>query len=496
MVLVRVDLMLIGLKANMDLKQEFLKKLLSKNNYQIDNYENEDFGDFLKVYNVDADISYIMELQSKIMGKWELRERIINFNEKAIQIPNGTQGLQYNYVFSELFLEENKLTSFTITNLESSGLIFDIDKLELVGVPPVSGSFEILIQFKVIGELESDELHSKSINLIINADPKTLWKNIPSDKEALYWKEDNRSSSEEIGSKRIVVSSKRGRSHQNIGSFRDDDYSFKYFKKTGWTIVAVSDGAGSYPYSRKGSSIACEQIVKYFNDEINLKEFLELEESIKKSGLENDTEVVVKSKKFLYKAVLSAFNKLDEFAKSEKVKKPDKFNHPKAKQVIDNFHSTLIFTLFKKFDFGFVIMTFSVGDCPIGCLNKDLTEANLLNWLDVGEFGGGTRFITQQQIFNSVERPMASRFGYQVVDDFSYLFLMTDGIYDPKFVVEANLEKTNHWVSFVEDLKGNNDDNAKINFDSELSVVESQLNEWMDFWSKGNHDDRTLAIIF
>ena len=39
----------------------------------------------------------------------------------------------------------------------------------------------------------------------------------------------------------------------------------------------------------------------------------------------------------------------------------------------------------------------------------------------------------------------------------SFIFLMTDGIYDPKFIVEANLEKNEKWKEFLEDLNGNNE---------------------------------------
>jgi hypothetical protein len=73
---------------------------------------------------------------------------------------------------------------------------------------------------------------------------------------------------------------------------------------------------------------------------------------------------------------------------------------------------------------------------------------------------------------------------------------MTDGIYDPKFIVEANLEKNEKWKEFLEDLNGNNEDNVKVDFNNSNTEIESQLSKWMDFWSQGNHDDRTLAIIY
>ncbi|RZL42481.1 MAG: protein phosphatase 2C domain-containing protein, partial [Pedobacter sp.] len=148
----------------------------------------------------------------------------------------------------------------------------------------------------------------------------------------------------------------------------------------------------------------------------------------------------------------------------------------------------------KKYDFGYAILTFGVGDCPIGLLNKDLTNIKLMNWLDVGEFGGGTRFITMPEIFTSDK--FSTRFSFTLIEDFSYLMLMTDGIYDAKFVVEANLEKLENWKAFVEDIKGRNEDGAVVTLASSNNEIANQLSAWMDFWSPGNHDDRTLAIIF
>jgi serine/threonine protein phosphatase PrpC len=146
-------------------------------------------------------------------------------------------------------------------------------------------------------------------------------------------------------------------------------------------------------------------------------------------------------------------------------------------------------------DFGYCILSFSVGDCPIAVINKDQSKSQLLNWLDVGEFGGGTRFITMPEIFQDSTNLM-SRINFKIIDDFSYLLLMTDGIYDPKFVVEANLDKTEKWKEFIEDLKGTNADKLSVVFEPNNNEIANQLSAWMNFWSAGNHDDRTLAIVF
>ena len=156
--------------------------------------------------------------------------------------------------------------------------------------------------------------------------------------------------------------------------------------------------------------------------------------------------------------------------------------------------STLIFTLFKKYDVGYALLSFGVGDCPIAVLNKQVTEVTLMNWLDVGEFGGGTRFITMPEIFQNEK--FATRFGFKLIEDFSYLIMMSDGIYDPKFVVEANLPNIQKWQEFLADLNGQNEDKVTVTLSPDNKDLEAQFSEWMDFWSPGNHDDRTLALVF
>ncbi len=159
---------------------------------------------------------------------------------------------------------------------------------------------------------------------------------------------------------------------------------------------------------------------------------------------------------------------------------------------ISDLHATLIFALVKKFSFGYVILSFGVGDCPVNLISTGFSEVQLLNRMDVGEFSGGTRFITMKEIFND---QMAARFSITCVNDFAYLVLMTDGIYDPKFSTENKLEDRESWKTFFNDLAGHNDDSAKVDFINDTGI-DVQLSLWADFWSRGNHDDRTLAIIY
>lgn len=508
----------------MSYTKEYLEKLFTGNNISLNQKNKEIFEKFI----IDKEIIQLVEMifnqQKSIMENWRIRESINDIKNNQVQIPNGTVGKVYDYKFDFIQLNWSNIIFSEFDGLDKMGLTYDKGEERIFGTPIANGDFKIKLKFRVKGENENSNLNEKLINLIINADPKSLWQNKESDKLDRFWKVDNISLFDKLGTKNIVVSSKRGRSHANVGSFRDDDFAFQYFEKTGWSVVAVSDGAGSAKNSRKGSEIACIEVVnyfevnfndevvcnfdqlilKYYNDSNNNPEVVEpIIEENKATETITDAEVTtidnadivkenevkessqVQISKFIYNylggCAKHVYNKLEDFS--------NKNEFP-----IKELHSTLIFSLFKKYDFGYVILSFGVGDCPIAVINKDHMDFKLMNWLDVGEFGGGTRFITMPEIFNSDK--FSTRFGFKIIEDFSYLMLMTDGIYDAKFVVEANLEKLEKWKEFIEDLQGNNEDNVKVVFEKSNTEIANQLSTWMDFWSPGNHDDRTLAIVF
>jgi len=488
--------MLIEHKVNSKLKmsetKEYLELLFTSRNVAVTKNRNNLFEEFIKDETNIGLVKQIRENQKKMVDKWILKNKIEDIFNAQLIIPNATVNKAYGVILDFIKLGMNDLVYTEFVGLEQYGLSYDNENETIKGTPTQSGDFKIKMKFRVSGEAEDSVLNEKPISLVINADPKSLWKNIASDidkddkwKLKNYWKPDNIEDFQPLGEKHIVVASKRGRSHANVGSFREDDYAFKHFETTGWSIVCVADGAGSAKLSRQGSKIACDSIITYFTENFNAEILSQFDKLINEHHQHNKEETPKELNLFLYnnigKATLSAHKKLEEFAN-------------KLETPIKDFHSTLIFAMFKKYEFGYAVLSFGVGDCPIGLLNKDVTEIKLMNWLDVGEFGGGTRFITMPEIFSSDKFP--TRFGFKIIEDFSYLMLMTDGIYDPKFVVEVNLEKIEKWKEFIEDLGGNNTDKIKVELNATNTEIAKQLSEWMDFWSPGNHDDRTLAIVF
>lgn len=468
----------------MEETKRYIQSFLSQKKIDVSLSKTALFDEFIaNEKNVNA-VKIIQENQKIIMQNWILKNRIDDILTQTVSIPNGTVNKKYQAKIDFNALGWNDFIYFEMKGLENTGLEFN-ENDELIGVPEISGDLKIKILFIIEGEAEDSVLNEKVLTLIINPDPKSLWKNLESDKNDPFWKLDNEAVAAKFLDKNIVISSKRGRSHANVGSFREDDFAFKNLEEIGWSILAVSDGAGSAKLSRKGSKIACDSVIQYFEENLNTESLKEFDQVLAEHHNKISDETSKKISHFVYqnlsKAVHFAHQKIEESAINSETE-------------LKNFHSTLIFALVKKYDFGYAILTFGIGDCPIGLLNKNLTEIKLMNWLDVGDYGGGTRFITMPEIFQSDK--FSTRFGFKLVDDFSYLMLMTDGIYDPKFVVEANLEKIENWKGFIDDLKGKNEDGIKVDFDKKNTETAEQLSVWMDFWSAGNHDDRTLAIIY
>lgn len=363
-----------------------------------------------------------------------------------------------------------------IINLEETGLRFEDNKIS--GIPTVSNVYHLGIEFYHTGDEKNIEI--KNIDLFVNADPKDLWKNIPGDPGDIFYKPDDISYQGKFLDKKIVVTSKRGRSHAHEGKFREDDFAVNELPAD-WCIVSVSDGAGSAKAAREGSRVATASVNGFFNSSEVLAELdnniniIYTPEDSTKDKDEARRNVI----RTLYEGVLFAHTVLDKTA----------IDHDLS---ISDLHATLIFALVKKFSFGYIILSFGVGDCPVNLISTGFSEVQLLNRMDVGEFSGGTRFITMKEIFND---QMAARFSITCVNDFAYLVLMTDGIYDPKFSTENKLEDRESWRTFFNDLAGHNDDSAKVDFINDTGI-DAQLSLWADFWSRGNHDDRTLAIIY
>ncbi|RDC63609.1 PP2C family serine/threonine-protein phosphatase [Adhaeribacter pallidiroseus] len=471
-------------KATASEIKQLVTQIFKNNNISLPANHSGLFETFLQEEQNQALIQAIIQNQNLLMRNWQLDERIAEILQQPVRVVNGTVGKPYEAAFDLEKFNWTDITFFELQGLETVGLTYDPENKKIAGVPTQSGDIPLTFQFKVAGQPEEAPLNKKLLTLIINPDPRSLWKNLESDPNDPYGKADNVTVLAPLNDRHILVSSKRGRSHANMGSFREDDFAFSDLAN-GWSIVVVADGAGSAKLSRKGSALACNGIVEYFKDPASVESMTAFDELLLQHT-NNPTDATQKElTRFVYnnlgKAAFQVHKQLEAFAAT--VGAP-----------LKDLSATLIFALFKKYDTGYALLSFGVGDCPMAVINKDASEVTLLNWIDVGEFGGGTRFITMPEVFQSDK--FATRFGFKLIPDFSYLILMSDGIYDPKFVVEANLPNITKWQEFLGDLNGQNEAGIQVELNPKNPEIEAQFSGWMDFWSPGNHDDRTLAIVF
>jgi hypothetical protein len=317
---------------------QLVTTLLKNNNIQVPADRKQLLNKFVQDENNLRSISTIIQNQDQLMAKWKMENRIADIRQQPFRIPNGTVGKPYEARFDFDLLNWNDITEFEFEGLDKVGLQYD-SKLKLItGIPPESGDHKIIFRFRISGQSADQPFNEKIINLIINPDPRSLWKTLDSDKTDPWWKEDDITTFAPLGPLHLLVSSKRGRSHANVGSFREDDFAFTELEN-GWNIVVVADGAGSAKASRKGSSIACNAVVDYFKDQATTDSMKEFDLLIPQFKNNTGEETAVKINRLVYnnlgKAVFQVHKKLEEFGVTNKLPLKD-------------LNSTLVFTLIKK----------------------------------------------------------------------------------------------------------------------------------------------------
>jgi hypothetical protein len=124
-----------------------------------------------------------------------------------------------------------------------------------------------------------------------------------------------------------------------------------------------------------------------------------------------------------------------------------------------------------------------VGDGGIGVYEKG-KKITILGEVDSGEFAGQTRFL-EKQVMTAEE--IMNRLSFTIVESFTSLVLMTDGVTDPKFETDNNLAKIEKWDEMWQELEG---------LLANQASAPKEIEAWLNFKSRGNYDDRTIAILY
>ena len=392
------------------------------------------------------------------------------------------------------------LTGVTGVDESQHGLKIEVDenKFSITGTPdlsalrkdgqPAPSEFTLTAKYRLEVDGASGGAYEgeKEFKLVIVSSSDTLWRDEPVNwdqmPEPRYRNENHATDSAVLDGeeKHIVAASLRGRSHAQEGKPRDD--AFLFATTHGWQVLAVSDGAGSACYSREGARLACEKAVAVCCERLDDESYRDgFEAHIKAlSATPDETDKRKPVGDSLYTLLCHAANQARQAIAQEAALQGKETR---------TYAATLLLCVAKHFPFGWFVGSFWVGDGAIALYRRDTTPHTvyLMGEPDEGEYGGQTRFLTMPEVFSDASA-LYRRLRFRLVDDFSALFLMTDGVSDPKFETTNNLKNAEKWDALWDELTAAN---ALTN----AAESKQALLEWLGFPSPGNHDDRTLLVL-
>ena len=427
-------------------------------------HENKQLNSLVSLIKPDTPINVEdTDMPKKISGITKTRCKFSTPPER-VSLSNAKAGMAYEYHIKGF-------TDLVIHNHAGSGLI--LGENGLVSAEDIQAG-EYTIEMSGIKDERPVSIQAR---LSVIAHPKDLWTSITSDQIAPNAKPDE--AFEKVAATAFMVAaSKRGRSHAYHGTYRDDHFELSC--NNGWHIMVVADGAGSARLSREGSRIACQVVLDKLKKNLPEKIDSKTQDMINKI-LKFEDEKELRSNTIgtpvtnsLIGAVKSAACKLKQYTKELNCN-------------VTDLSTTLAIAIARKIENYWFLLSFSIGDGGIAVWNDKTNEVELMCRPDSGEFAGQTRFLSYDDLGSDTD--CISRVFVEVRNDFSAFLAMTDGITDPKFETDSGLANPERWRDFWNDLT------SKVDFSRNNNTLDKQFLDWMDFWSRGNHDDRTLAVL-
>ncbi|EFD0877555.1 protein phosphatase 2C domain-containing protein [Escherichia coli] len=383
-----------------------------------------------------------------------------------IIIPNARAGERFSSPVAIVLDEGQQATVRDVVFPRNIGLTFDKEHKLLTGTPTENGDIELSVLWSCASH---DECETKQL-FIVNPDPRSLWKVVEPPADASYPKSHLDAAGLVRGNIRIAAASRRGRSHEHAGSFRDDDFYINHCQETGWSVMLVADGAGSAVNSREGSRIAVQTAGDYLFNQLSGLKGVHLKQHIT-AWEGSDQQATIKAMLHHFKqAATLAVNSIQNEAIC-------------AEQPVKSYSTTLLATVALRTDKELFAAAFWLGDGAIGAYSPS-GKVRILGNPDSGEYAGQTRFLDQSII---ADPSFSGRISVGKWNDVSHLILMTDGVSDPLFETDNGLRSDEKWTRLLDEL---------IPVLTDASIAPERLGDWLNFFSTGNHDDRTIAVLW
>lgn len=386
----------------------------------------------------------------------------------SFQLPNGKVGVDYAARIEGRDAEGRPVRIRDVRMPEGLGLSFDPDRGELRGTPALDGDHRLPLRWS----LDEKTRYSGECLLIVNPDPKSLWKVIEPPDGSPYLKPHADRRLLTGRGFRIAAASRRGRSHEHAGTFRDDDYFIGHDAQTQWSLILVADGAGSAKYSREGSRLAVSAAGAHLAEALAGETGARMTVALSTWDADSDGAAQAMGAEFhslFHKAGMLAVQSIEQDARIRGAQARD-------------YATTLLAAAVKRQDRETFLATFWMGDGAIAAYGPR-GKVRLMGTPDSGEFAGQTRFLDRAAL---ADQAFAKRIGIGRYADLTAVMLMTDGVSDPRFETDNGLIDPVKWDALWDEI-------APL---LAMPEPDKSLVDWLHFFSPGHHDDRTLALLW
>lgn len=393
---------------------------------------------------------------------------VIPVTKPTFHLPNCKVGTPYMARIEGTEKSGRQVVVADLRFPDGFGLSFDTASQMVTGLPLQYGEFDLDLQWSFV---DAPGKASGTCQLTSNPDPRSLWKVIePAD--ALPYRKSHLDQKLIKGNGfSIAATSRRGRSHEHGGSFRDDDFFISDDPANGWSVMIVADGAGSAKNSREGSRIAVETAGRHLADSLagefgsKISGYLATWDSDTMSQNAIGTEFHY----FFHKMAFGAIQAIEQEAQAQNA-------------AVKEYSTTLLAAAVKRDDANTFLATFWMGDGAIAAYGPRGT-VKLMGTPDGGEFAGQTRFLDRNAL---ADHGFGKRVRVGRLQNVSSVILMTDGVSDPYFETDNGLADPANWDVLWDEIQPKLSD----------ASPEKLLLDWLHFFKQGHHDDRTIALLW
>jgi len=109
-------------------------------------------------------------------------------SQVRFKLPNATVGKDYKALIE--IESMGNLEVIRIDGLDELGFRYIETQKRVQGSPSKAGEYPLSVHYYFPDSQYKKTAQQQTLNLVINNDPKTLWKNIPSDPNMKFWKPD------------------------------------------------------------------------------------------------------------------------------------------------------------------------------------------------------------------------------------------------------------------------------------------------------------------